>query len=460
MKYKEFLSKKHYTYVPSGFDAVPDNEYLFDYESAMVTWALKKGKSALFADTGLGKTICQLVFANEVCKHTGGNVLILAPLAVASQTVDEGRKFGIDVHLCRKQEDVKSGINITNYEMIHHFDIRGFCGVVLDESSILKSFSGKTTRELIEIFRNTPYKLACTATPAPNDYEELGNHAEFLGVMNRTEMLATFFVHDGGDTSKWRLKGHAEEEFWRWVASWAMVVKCPGDIGFENGNHELPELNIKKIFVESQHDDLSMIAVPAQKLEERRKARKESLDAKVQKVRDIIGNSDQQWLIWCDFNDESQAISRAITDVVEVKGSDTMEHKESSLVGFANGKIKRLVTKPKIAGFGMNWQSCNNMIFCGLSDSYERFYQSVRRCWRFGQKNQVNVYIVISEKEEMVLENIKRKGQAATVMAQNMTRITADILKTEIMNTSRQTEEYFPDKEMILPKWEEFRSAS
>lgn len=299
MTYEEFLKIKQRIIQPSGFECEPTNKFLFDFQRDIAKWALKKGKSALFLDTGLGKTIIQLSWADEVCKYTNGKVLILAPLAVSKQTVREGAKFGIEVTSCRSQQDVRKGINITNYEMLQHFNPNEFDGIVLDESSIIKSFSGKTTQEMLELFRFTPYKLACTATPAPNDYEELGNHAEFLGVMSRSEMLATYFVHDSGDTAKWRLKGHAETEFWKWIASWAMVVKNPEDLGYDGSKYKLPKLNIQTHFVESPTNEDMFISLPAQTLDERREARKESLQDRVKKTVEIIkGEDNDLQLLW------------------------------------------------------------------------------------------------------------------------------------------------------------------
>ena len=365
MNYDEFLKTKIEQFKPCGFDCEPSNENLFDFQRAIVKIALKRGKSALFLDTGLGKTICQLSWADEVYKHTGKNVLILAPLAVSVQTKREGEKFGIDVNICRTQEDVKDGINITNYEMLEHFNADEFIGIVLDESSILKSFSGKTTKALIEKFRKTEYKLACSATPAPNDYEELGNHSEFLGVMTRTEMLATYFVHDGGNTSKWRLKGHAEEQFWHWVSSWASVMKTPEDIGYNGDKYKLPALNVQVVKVAGETKRGKLIPSVVTDLQDRREARKESLDKRVSKCAELIKSHNMEnCLIWCDFNDEGNALEKAIQNAVQVAGSDTNEHKEKSLLGFSTGDIKFLVSKPKIAGFGMNWQNCNNIIFC------------------------------------------------------------------------------------------------
>ncbi len=452
MTYIEFLKSKQKAHAPSGFEPGPLNPAMMDFQRDITMWNIRKGKSAIFADTGLGKTLMQLVYASETYRHTGGNFLIVAPLAVGKQTVREGAKFGISAKYCRDQSEIEPGITVTNYEILSHFDVRSFVGVALDESSILKSYSGKTRNQLIEMFANTPYRLCCTATPSPNDYEELGNHAEFLGVMTRTEMLSTYFVHDGGDTAKWRLKGHAEADFWRWVASWAMMLKSPNDLGYDGSRYDLPPLNIVTHLAESPSSPYMFIPEAALTLAERRAARKESIDARVAIAADIAQGV-ERCLAWCDYNEESDKLKKAISGAVEVKGADSAEHKENAMLNFAAGNIKALVTKPSICGFGMNWQICSDMIFCGLSDSYEQFYQAVRRCWRFGQTKPVNVHVIISEREIPVLENIKRKEAAAEHMSKNMVKYTAEILKSEIHKTSRESITYCPEREMILPSW-------
>ena len=450
--YEEFLKKKEYTYQNTGFDIDISelNSNLFDFQREIVKWALKKGRCALFLDTGLGKTICQLEFANQVCKYENGKALILAPLAVSKQTKHEGEKFGIDVNICRTQKDVKDGINITNYEMLQHFDPNEFVCVVLDESSILKAQLGKTANDIIEIFRFTKYKLACTATPSPNDYTEFGNHCDFLNVMSRTEMLATFFINDAKE-GQWRMKKHAESKFWEWLATWAMVVKNPADIGYADERYNLPKLNIEHIIIESEKRQGELIAKTAKDLSERRLARKESMIARVTKVKELLQNIDS-CLIWVDYNDESELVKK-LCNVVEVKGSDTDQHKEDSMLGFANGDIKFLVSKPSICGFGMNFQKCHNMIFCGISDSYEKFYQAVRRCYRFGQTEQVNVYVIISQRELSVLNNIKKKQAQHEKLSSEMISRTSEILKNEIHSTMRMTEDYITDKIVIIPDW-------
>lgn len=452
--YNSFLEKKKIVSINRGFevDGSALNAHLFNFQRDIVKWALKKGSCALFADTGLGKTIMQLSWADEVSRHTNKNILILAPLAVSIQTKKQGEQFGISVNLCRSQSDVKNGINITNYEMLDNFDASEFAGIVLDESSILKSFSGKTTKSLIEKFKYTPYKLACSATPSPNDYEELGNHSEFLGVMTRREMLSMFFVHDGGNTAQWRIKGHGERKFFEWIANWAMVLKDPADLGYDGTKYKLPPLKIVPIVVESPQTEYSLVPLLASTLSERRDARKESIDIRVAEAKKIAESAEFA-LIWCDYNAESSALSNGINGAVEVKGADTAKYKESAMIGFSNGTIKRLVSKPSICGFGMNWQHCNTVIFCGLSDSYEKFYQAIRRCYRFGQKREVSVFVIISERELSVLENIKRKEELAEKMSREMVKLTADILKAEIKNTTRNFIDYVPQKQIIIPLW-------
>lgn len=450
--YIEFLKTKEYQYQNTGFDIDVSeiNNSLFDFQKQIVKWALKKGKCALFADTGLGKTAMQLEFANQVCKHEKGKALILAPLAVSKQTKKEGEKFGIEVNICRNQEDVKDGVNITNYEMLQHFNHNEFCCVILDESSILKASLGKMSNKIIDIFRFTKYKLACTATPSPNDYTEFGNHCAFLNVMSRAEMLATFFINDAKE-SQWRMKRHAESKFWEWLATWAMVVKNPSDIGYPDERYNLPKLNIQHIIVKSDVKPGHLFAGVAKDLADRREARKESIQDRVNVVKDLITDMDS-CIVWVDYNYESELV-RKTCNIMEVKGSDTDKHKEDSMLGFANGDIKFLVSKPSICGFGMNFQKCHNMIFCGISDSYEKFYQAVRRCYRFGQKDTVNVYVVLSQREMSVLNNIKKKQEQHDTLSKEMVNRTCEILKNEIHNTMKITEDYAANQIVKIPKW-------
>ena len=456
MEYLDFLNSKTFVLESSGFDVDKSelNPMLYDFQKDVDRWALAKGRAAIFSDCGTGKTAMQLEWGNQVHKRTGGKVLILAPLAVAAQTQREGEKFGIDVKICESQEDCVDGINITNYEKLDKFVANEFVGVILDESSILKSFTGKVRNQIIDNFRNTPYKLACTATPAPNDYMELGNHSEFLGVMTRAEMLAMFFVHDGGQTSKWRLKGHAQDVFWQWMASWSVFIDNPENLGYQVSGYDLPKLNMTEIIVDGNEPTTESLT-----LTERRQARKDSLELRCREAAKLVNESDEQWLVWCDLNDESKRLHELINDSVEVKGSDKPKHKSDSMMYFSESKIKSLVTKPQIAGYGMNWQNCHNMIFTGLSDSYEQFYQAVRRCWRFGQEKEVNVYIIISAKEGCVKENIERKQADFINMQKEMIKYTRDITKKELKRTCRISTLYEPKTKMILPNWEEFNNG-
>ena len=459
MTYAEFLQSKQCKVVSSGFEKPRENmnQHMFDWQKDIAYWALKKGRAALFEDCGLGKTLQQLEWAQSVCNYTERPVLVVAPLAVAEQTRHEGEKFGYRVSVCRTQNDVLGGINITNYEMLSHFDASKFTGVVLDESSILKNFTSKTRTQIIEMFHDTPYKLSCTATPSPNDYMELGNQAEFLGVMSRTEMLATYFIHDGSNTSKWRLKGHAEDRFWSWVAEWAVVLTSPADLGYSGEGYNLPQLNTVEHLVEpgtkAMDGNLTLFTKTAQTLSERREARRNSLDERCEEAAEIVKTDAGQWIVWCDLNDESSKLKSLIPGAVEIRGSDTPQDKADRLRGFTDGSIRVLVTKPSIAGFGLNWQGCHNMIFVGLSDSYEMMYQAIRRCYRFGQANTVNVHIVTSTAEGAVRENIERKERQRADMTAEMVRHTKEILRKEIRGTTRDVIEYNPQVEMKIPAW-------
>ena len=423
--YEQFLQAKAVLDPATGLKNLPSlNSMLFDFQRDIVRWALRRGRAAIFADCGMGKTPMQLEWA----RHIPGNVLILAPLAVSAQTVREGEKFGVAVRYCRAQGQAQPGITVTNYEMLDHFDPAYFTGIVLDESSILKAYDGKTRTRIIEAFAKTPFRLACTATPAPNDYMELGNHAEFLGVMSRVEMLSMFFVHDGGETQKWRLKGHAEAEFWKWLCSWAVMIRKPSDLGYEDGAFILPELVMHEHNVKVTDTlDGYLFPVEAETLQERIAARRETIAERVSDCAAIVNDTDRPFLVWCNLNNESEALIRAIQGAVEVKGSDALEDKERNLLAFSRGEIRVMVTKPSIAGHGLNWQHCADVAFVGLSDSYEQYYQAVRRCWRFGQTRSVNVHVITAETEGAVVANIKRKEADATRMAENMVEHMKDL---------------------------------
>lgn len=458
--YEEFIKRKTPIDVPTGFEP-RDIEFkrpLFGFQSDVVKWSIRRGRSALFEDCGLGKTAQQLAWAHQVAEK--GNVLILAPLSVAEQTVREGDAIGVDIaHIsddaeAQAQIDIGRTIHICNYEKLHRLNPDRYVGCVLDESSILKSYDGKTRTHLIDSFKLTPYKLACTATPAPNDYMELGNHAEFLGVMKREEMLAMFFTHDGGNTSQWRLKGHAEDVFWKWLCSWAVNIRRPSDLGYDDGAFKLPPLKMHQHVVESaQKMDGYLFALPASSLQERREARKCSLSERVQKASEIANGNDEQWIAWCNLNSESESLAKCIRGAVEVTGSDSEEYRDKAVRGFLSGEVRVLVSKPSIFGFGLNFQHCHNQLFVGLSDSYEQFYQAVRRCWRFGQKNEVNAHLVISNLEGAVLANLQRKESDAARMAENMVKHMAEISSREIRGVRRDSTAYNPNVKIKLPSW-------
>ena len=415
--YAEFLASKAFAAPDSGIVVGRVNDQLYGFQQAITRWALKRGRAAIFADCGLGKTPMQLTWAN----HVPGPVLIVAPLAVSEQTVGEGQKFGVPVTKTRAQPADPEGVWITNYEMLHHFDPLAWTGIVLDESSIIKHKDGKFRRYVTEAFRGTPYKLSCTATPAPNDFMEIGTQSEFLGAMKAAEMLAMFFVHDGGRASSWRLKGHAKAEFWRWMASWSVMIRRPSDIGFPDDGFTLPPLAIHEHTVTATNaTDGMLFPVEAATLAERRRARASTIEDRVEKCAELVNGSGEKWVVWCNLNAESDALAKAIPGAVEVRGSDSVEHKRDSLLGFSAGRFRVLVTKPSIAGHGMNWQHCRNMAFVGLSDSWEQYYQATRRCWRFMQERDVRVHVITADTEGAVVSNIKRKEREAMEMAEGI----------------------------------------
>lgn len=453
--YSDFLISKAVSDVPTGLTKIPKlNPKLFEYQRDVVTWALRRGRAAIFADCGLGKTFMQLEWARCI----PGDVLILAPLAVAAQTAREGAAFGIPVTVCRTQDDVRPGINITNYEMLSHFDPSRFAGVVLDESSILKSYDGATRTAIIDAFQRTPFRLACTATPAPNDYMELGNHAEFLGSMSRAEMLAMFFVHDGGETQQWRLKGHAQGDFWRWVCSWAVNVRKPSDLGYQDGRFILPELRLNERIVSvSKPVEGQLFALPALTLQDRISARRDTVAERVKACAEIVNKSRGSWIVWCNLNSESEALAKAIPGAVEVKGSMSNEEKERALERFTSiekDHVRVLISKPSICGFGMNWQHCHQVAFVGLSDSYEQFYQAVRRCWRFGQTKPVDVHLISADVEGAVLENIKRKEADAARMAEEMVKHMSDINREALRGATKRSTAEYKRKSEAGAKWQ------
>lgn len=442
--YSDFLAAKRAADLPDGFSAHGLPNGLFDFQRAIVEWACRRGRAAIFADTGLGKTAMQMAWADQVRRE--GSVLVVAPLAVAQQSVSEAAKFGITAQYAR--EPIDCGITVTNYEMLRHFDLSRYVGVVLDESSILKAHDGKTRTAVIEAARSVPYRLSCTATPAPNDYMELGNQCEFLGVLSRDEMLSSFFVHDGGETSKWRLKGHGARRFWEWLATWSVVIRKPSDIDCDDSRYELPPLQMHEHVVrDDAPPEGELFARPALTLSDQRDARRRSLGDRVRIAAEMVNNSGDPWIVWCNLNAESEALAAAIPDAVAVSGSDTLDDKERAMMGFSSGAIRVLVTKPSICGFGMNWQHCRNVAFVGLSHSFEQMYQAVRRCWRFGQTRAVQVHVITSEGEGQVLENIRRKEAQHEAMSKEMVAHMADAMKQEIKGATIMRDDYSEEKE-------------
>ena len=455
--YTDYVREKLALIVKDGIDAKPRECGMFDHQRSLVQWALRRGCAAIFADTGLGKSRMQLAWADTVHRETGRDVLILAPLAVAAQTVAEGSAIGIPVAHCREASDVRPGINIINYDRLHKIDCSRFGGVVLDESSVIKHQSSKTFQTLTDAFRLTPYKLCATATPAPNDWTELGTHAEFLGICTHAEMLAEYFCHDGGETQVWRLKGHAQHMFWRWVASWGAMIRKPSDLGFDDQRYNLPPLQVHQHTVEScmqaANEAGFLFPMEAGDMSARRDARKQSIDGRVKAAAELVNGNDRPWIVWCDLNAEGDALRHAIPDAYEIRGSDDSDEKEQRLIDFAAGKIRVLVTKPSIAGWGLNWQHCRDVAFVGVTDSYEAYYQAVRRCWRFGQTKPVNVHIISSESEGSVVSNLHRKEAIANAMANELSAETNAAVRQEIFGSRRLTSEYTATEKMAVPAW-------
>lgn len=463
LDYEDYVRRKLALVIREGLSAKPKECGLFDHQRVLVEWALRRGSAAIFADTGLGKSRMQLAWADTVHRETGGDVLILAPLAVAAQTVTEGAEIGVQVTHCRELEDVRPGVNIINYDRLHKMDCSRFVGVVLDESSVIKHHNAKTFQSLTDAFRTTPYKLCATATPAPNDWTELGTHAEFLGICSRAEMLAEYFCHDGGETQVWRLKGHARSLFWRWVASWGAMIRKPSDLGFDDGRYNLPPLQVHQHTVESCMESANaagfLFPMEAGDLSARRDARRQSIDLRVQAAAELVNGNDRPWIVWCDLNAEGDGLRKAIPGAIEIRGSDDADVKEQRLIDFAAGKIRVLITKPSIAGWGLNWQHCRDVAFVGVTDSYEAYYQAVRRCWRFGQTQPVNVHVIASESEGSVVANIRRKEAIADAMAQELSAETNAAVRSEVLGAQRATNPYNNTRAMQVPAWLQTEAA-
>ena len=423
-QYRQFLEMKKTTIPESGFvvEESEMNPELFPFQKHCVKRALKCGKYALFENTGLGKTIQQLEWAYQIHRRVGGDIVIIAPLAVVGQTIDEGRKFGYKV---ARVGDSGDGIYITNYDQIPNLNVKDYVGVVLDESSILKNFDGATKQLIIDSFKGTPYKLACTATPSPNDVMELGNHAEFLDVMSRNEMLAMYFIHDGGNTSSWRLKGHCEQMFWDFVSDWATMIEKPSDIGFSDEGYILPPLHLIEDHIETaKRDNWALFNDMAVNATNYNEELRQTVEERMQRVAEIVNASEENFIIWIKQDKEGDILRSLIPDAVEVRGSERPEVKESKLLGFGRNEYRVLVTKLKIAQFGLNYQNCHNQIFASLDFSFESTYQGIRRCYRFGQTEEVNIILICTDTMQNVRETIQRKQEAFEDMQKKMAEAT------------------------------------
>lgn len=459
MNYTEFRKQKEYTITNQGrnINRSDIHPMLFEWQKDIVQWACKKGRCAVFLDTGLGKTFIQLEWARLL----GEKTLIIAPLSVSRQTVREAKKIGLDIKYVRNQSEVDGyKIHITNYEMADQFDYSKFGAVVLDESSILKSIAGKTRQTLTELCKCVKYRLCCTATPAPNDYIELGNHTEFLGVCKASEMLAMFFINankehtiviedktyrrkgSNKNGTEWRLKHHAEQPFFRWLSSWAITMTKPSDLGYDDDGFILPLLTITPIYVHSEYKpDDQLFFTHLHGITDRTKVRRSTLNGKLEQLREVVSKHDGQWIIWCGLDDEARQAKAALPGAVEVKGADSIEYKVTTLENFQDGEIPILISKPKICGHGMNFQQSHNAVFLGLSDSWESYYQCIRRQWRYGQTQPVNVYLILHDAEAEVYQNVMRKDAMAKRLKDKLIEQIKDFEKGELgLDISIRTE--------------------
>jgi hypothetical protein len=461
--YLTFLDQKVRMAPAVGFDPVDSlmPAAIKPFQRDIVTWACRRGRAAVFAGTGLGKTIQELTWAQQVTEHTGGRVLLFTPLAVAEQTVAEDAKFGIDgVAYAKDEASISTPIVVTNYDRRQHFDPADFAGVVLDESGIIKDHDSRTRNDLTEACRDVPYLLCGSATPAPNDWTELGQHAEFLNVMSAKELLAVSFFHDGAVRAnaeeEWRLKRHAAADFWRWVASWSVMIRHPRDLGYDEPGYDLPPLDMRQVTVKASMAPAGGMLFPMQAntMQERLAARRDSIAERVAEAARLVAEApDQPWLIWCNLNAEADALVKAIPGAVNVQGSDAPELKSKRLLGFARGEPRIMVSKPSIAGRGMNWQHCSRMIFVGLNDSFEQLFQAVRRCWRFGQSKPVTAYLIASDMEGAVVANLRAKEAKYEAMAEAMVEHMRDLSTAAVRGGRVSASTYSPTQTMEVPTW-------
>jgi hypothetical protein len=451
VEYSEFIANKRIRHLPSGIAVAKENinPILFPFQNDVARWCLERGKSCMAMNTGLGKTLTSLEWA----KQLGVRTLLLAPLAVGKQTEREAIRFSYDAKYSRKEEDTKSEqIVITNYEMMDHFDASRYEAVIISEASIMKSFEGKTKKKMLEKFAYTKYKLPETATPSPNDDMELGNLAEFVGAMSRNEMLAMFFTHDGGNTSQWRLKGHAEDKFWQWVASWMVCVQSPSDLGYDNGAYALPKLHTIEHAVDVEDfSSNTLFATEALTLADQRKSKKNSLSARIDALAEVVHSEpDEQWLVWCELNIEGDTLEKTLNGAVQIAGCDKDDFKESAMLDFIDGNVRTLVCKPSMFGYGLNLQNCARQAFVSVSHSWEGTHQAIRRSWRFGQKKEVYIHQFYAAQEAAILRNLKRKQASSE---RQIAAMVQQIQSANGLSNSAQRTVYNSDKRMQLPNW-------
>lgn len=450
-EYADFLARKAPRAQSSGVAPSAMPAHLFDFQQACVAFAVEQGRCGLFLDTGLGKTRCQLEWAAQAAAASNGRALILTPLAVARQIEREGLSLGYDVRVIREQSEAREGVNVVNYDRLEKIDPDWYGAVSLDESSVLKSFTGKTTRALIDSFSGHRFRMAATATPAPNDHMELGNHAEFLSIMPASEMLMRWFINDTAEASqKWRLKGHAEHSFWNWMASWSRMAASPEDMGFDGSRYVLPPL---KVIRHKAHGDAKPMAGSLFTLETSATAihdvKRQTAGARADATAALVNGNRDPWVIWCDTDYEADALIKRIPEAVEVRGSHPVEKKEERLAAFADGQARVIITKSSIAGFGLNWQHCARMAFVGRSFSYEAWYQAVRRCWRFGQKRDVEAHIIVAEGEDQIGRVIDRKADDHD----RMKRAMASAMRRNVGSDALAKVAYLPTHKGRLPQW-------
>lgn len=450
--YQAFLASKRPRPIATGIEPGELHADLFDFQRHCVEFALRQGRCGLYVDTGLGKSRMQIAWADQAMRASNGYALILTPLAVARQIEREGQSLGYDIRVIREQSEARSGINICNYDRLDKIDCDAFGVVSLDEASILKNFGGVTTRALTEAFRDHRFKLAATATPAPNDHMELGTQAEFLSVMSSSEMLSRFFINDASTASQqWRLKRHAEGEFWSWMAAWSRMAQSPEDLGFDGARFVLPELRIirhRAQYGEVKPMDGSLFALDtsATAIHD---VKRQTIANRADKAAELVADQDEDWVIWCDTDYEADALLKRIPDAIEVRGSMSIERKEEALAAFADRQARVIITKPSVAGMGLNWQHCASMVFVGRSFSYEAWYQAVRRCWRFGQTREVEAHIIVAEGEDQIGRVIDRKAADHA----RMKRAMADAMRRAATNATQRLVEYVPRHKGRIPGW-------